>query len=520
MPITPAVRFWAFPSATEGRGLTGRVRFVLVAALALVMSVMVATASAHDGVHGDDFSHGVEVAPPTGVESAPVAISSRMLSSGPRRVAVILVNFSDLATEPWTADQVRSVVFTGAGSVNAFEQEQSFGTISLAGKLRADGDVFGWFPIAVGSSVCDPDAWMAAANVEATNAGVDLSGYQHYMYMFPKVAACGWAGAADMPGSVSFINGTTSVRVIAHELGHNIGAHHASTISCTDAGVRVSFSASCTLGEYGDPFDVMGSSDRQSGAFRKVGYGFLPAASTATATQTGTYQLASSSLSGAGVRSLRVQRGTNDYWYLELRSPVGQFDDFLAGDPAVTGVGIRQAGGYGTGVRTKLIDTTPATTTYADAPLQTGQTFTDPGTGIAFAVQSLALGIATVDVTIPGTTPAPPPETTPPPPPAGGTTTPPPPPPVARISVRRISRSKMSVRVATDVAAGARSCAMRAGTLRWRSCGIAAGRVIVTRVAPVTKSTVLVMLMIDGELVVAKRVRVPKVGAVVRIASH
>ncbi len=382
----------------------------------------------HDGPHADDFAGARELPAPPGVDAAPVittGIAPLTVARGPRTTAVVMFDFAGSASSPFTADAVRTAIFTGAGSVNAFEQEQSFGAISFAGKLRADGDIFGSYSISSSTAVCDPDTWMFAANAAATAAGVDLTGYQHRIYLFPYVAACGWAGAADMPGSDSFINGTLSVRVIAHELGHNIGAQHASTISCTDGGVRVAFSASCTQSEYGDPFDVMGAALRHSAAFRKVEYGFLPAAAAATVARSGTYQLTSASVAGGGIQSLRVKRGNaGDYWYVELRSPAGAFDNFGAADPAVTGVGIRLAGDYGVGVRTRLVDTTPQTGTYADAPLQAGQRFTDPLSGISIAADSVALGIATVRVTLPGASDTPPP----------------PPPRASRRSSRRIPR--------------------------------------------------------------------------------
>ena len=42
---------------------------------------------------------------------------------GEQKVLVLLVNFQDKTTQPWTADQVRSVIFT---SVNNFYKESSY----------------------------------------------------------------------------------------------------------------------------------------------------------------------------------------------------------------------------------------------------------------------------------------------------------------------------------------------------------------------------------------------------------
>jgi hypothetical protein len=478
----------------------------------------------HDGPHADDFAGARELPAPPGIDAAPAitrGIAPLVIARGPRKVAVIMFNFASAPTIPFTEDAVRTAVFTGAGSVNAFEQEQSFGAISLAGKVRADGDIFGWYTISSSNAVCDPDTWMFAANSAATGAGVDLAGYQHRIYLFPGVAACGWAGAADMPGSDSFINGTLSVRVIAHELGHNIGAQHASTINCMDSGARVAFSGSCTQSEYGDPFDVMGAALRHSAAFRKVEYGFVPAAAAATVTQSGTYQLASASAAGGGIQSLRVKRGAAaDYWYIELRSPAGAFDNFGAADPAVTGIGIRLAGDYGIGVRTRLIDATPQTGSYADAPLQAGQRFTDPLSGISIAAESVALGVATVRVTLPGAS-APPPS----PPPGGEPSilTPDPPPP-ARIVVtaKRVDRRRILVRVALPAPDGADRCAARLTGLRWGACRIPPGRMVAfARLVAVRArvATIVAAVRFDADVPLVVRLRVPPIGRPVRVVQ-
>ena len=476
----------------------------------------------HDGPHADDFAGGRELPAPPGVDAAPAVtggIAPLTIARGPRTAAVVMFDFAGSAASPFTEDAVRTAIFTGAGSVNAFEQEQSFGAISFAGKLRADGDIFGPYTIASSTAVCDPDTWMFAANAAAAVAGVDLAGYQHRIYLFPQVAACGWAGAADMPGSDSFINGTLSVRVIAHELGHNIGAQHASTISCTDGGVRVTFSATCTQSEYGDPFDVMGTALRHSAAFRKVEYGFLPASAAATVTQSGTYQLTSESVAGGGVKSLRVKRGdAADYWYLELRSPAGVFDGFGASDPAVTGVGIRLAGDYGIGVRTRLVDTTPQTGTYSDAPLQAGQRFTDPLSGISIAADSIALGSATVRVTLPGAGAAPTPTV------GEQSIVAPDPPPPARIVVtaKRVDHKRILVRVALPAPDGAGRCVARLTGLRWGACRIAPARTVsFARLVAVRPrvATIVAAVRFDARAPLVVRLRVPPVGRPVRVVQ-
>jgi hypothetical protein len=507
---------WSFPGAR-------RVCVVLLLGLVALIGLRAPShAWGHDRPHADDFAGERELPAPPGIESAPAitgGIAPLTIARGPRKVAVIMFDFAGSPSTPFTEDAVRTAVFTGVGSVNAFEQEQSFGAISLAGKLRPDGDIFGWYTISSSAAVCDPDTWMVAANSEAAAAGVDLAGYQHRIYLFPRVAACAWAGAADMPGSDSFINGTLSVRVIAHELGHNIGAHHASTIDCTDGGVRVAFSGTCTQSEYGDPFDVMGASLRHSAAFRKVEYGFLPAGHAATVTQSGTYQVASASAAAGAVQSLRVKRGAApDYWYIELRSQAGAFDNFGAADPPVTGIGLRLAGDYGIGVRTRLIDATPQTATSADAPLQAGQQFTDPLSGISIAADSVALGTAMVRVTLPGVSGTPPPAAS-----APSIMAPDPSPP-ARIVVaaKRIDRKRILVRVALPAPDDAERCAARLTGLPWGACRIAPGRTVAfARLVAVhpRAATIVAAVRFDADVPLVVRLRVPPIGRPVRVVQ-
>lgn len=470
------------------------------------------------GLHADDLAVRQALAAPSGIEAVTPAVTRQLVAGGPRTVAVVMFNFASLPATPWTAADARAAVFTGPASLNAFEQEQSFGAIALAGKVRADGDVFGWYTIPNGPGACDPDAWMAGANAAAAAAAVDLTGYQHRIYVFPHVAACAWSGAADMPGTDSLLNGSISVRVLAHEMGHNLGAEHASALRCVDAaGVPVSYSTRCTQSEYGDPYDVMGTSQRHPAAFRKAESGFIPAAGLVTALQTGTYRLESSSALAGGVASLRVQRGANpEYWYMELRSPAGVFENIAVTDPSATGVTIRLAGDYRVATRTRLIDAAPATATFADAPLQMGQVFTDPTSGVAISVASVILGAAMIDVTVPGTVPLARLSVAPASRPAGAT---PIPVPTATASLRRISARRGVLRVFVPVTAGAHRCSVRVSTARPVKCRIDGTRATRVQAVELGARALPVQVRLDGKVVMAVRLRVPRAGQVSRLTQ-
>jgi hypothetical protein len=324
---------------------------------------------------------------------------------GPHKTAVILVRFSSATAPPWTTDYVRQRVFTDPDSTNAYYQEDSYGDISLVGKNNLDGDVYGWYtipaPVSDPDLGCNPDPIATNAEAAAAADGFTSAGYDHVIYAFPYQSLCGWAGLGEVPGSHSWINGYVgTVDVVAHELGHNMGLDHASSLSCTDGGVAVSMGPSCSFSEYGDPFDVMGSSSHRNNAWHLSQIGFMPPDDMQVVSGDGTYALSATSGRG-GTRLLRVPRpagATPPYYDLELRSTNGVFDDFLSNDPAVQGVTIHADPETTTLARSMLIDATPGSLGgFSDAPLAVGQTFSD-GT-ISITLQSITGAVASLDVT-------------------------------------------------------------------------------------------------------------------------
>jgi len=113
------------------------------------------------------------------------------------------------------------------------------------------------------ASICPYDAWAASADAAAIARGVDLSAYQHRMYVLPMTTSgCWWAGLAYVGCGEScqawvrsytdnqHSTGPCGLRdAMAHELGHNLGTWHARTDSNND-GI-----SDC---EYCDTTDIMG----------------------------------------------------------------------------------------------------------------------------------------------------------------------------------------------------------------------------------------------------------------------
>jgi chitodextrinase len=329
-----------------------------------------------------------------------------------KRIAVLMINFARQASQPWKKDFVRDIYFGATDSVASYYAELSDGKVSIT------GDVFGYLTLTVSRDWCDYKRWAAVARSAATSNGVDLSAYTNVVYAFPWQSVCWWSGFAkggspDLPGRDSWINGLMSLYIASHELGHNLGANHAGAITCTRDGLRVAYSTTCSTYAYGDPFDIMGyTGQRHMQTWYRWRLGFLADTDVETVTTDGTYRISTAELADGSPRVLRIRRPAGDYYYLELRQPFGAYDDYATNDPAVTGISIRIARELGS-QPTKLVDTTPETCTFLDAPLGVGRTFADGVNNISIKTLSVSPTGADVQIRTEGVQAQPPDDASP-----------------------------------------------------------------------------------------------------------
>ena len=305
---------------------------------------------------------------------------------GEQRTLVVLINFQDRPLQPYTPASAYETTFQ---TTSDFYRENSSQQTWLTGM------VYGWVTIAANSTACNTDNWAALADQAAAAGGVVLSQFPRRVYAFPQTSACGWGGLGTVGGnpSRSWINGSYTLKVVGHELGHNFGDYHSNSQPCDASG--------CSVVEYGDDHDIMGNpTSGHLTAFQKerlgwLNYGASPAIQTVS--EGGTYWIDAMSAPGSGTKALKILKsvdgsGRRTWYYVEARTN-GGFDSGVT--PGV----LVHTGSEASANTSYQFDLERMTSTF-DGMLDIGQTFTDPGSGLAITTTSFGSAGASVNISV------------------------------------------------------------------------------------------------------------------------
>ena len=321
-------------------------------------------------------------------------------TTGQQDTLVMLLNFQENPNDqPISVSEATDLVF---GEVNNFYQENSYG------KTWLSGQVLGWYTLPLSNQVCDSASQRDEADALALQDGVDVNDYQRIIYIVSGTACLeGGIGTMDTLPTRAYIHNTVDARVIAHELGHNLGLYHAHALDCGD----VTLGSNCREMEYGDTYDVMGVTDMgYLSAYNKEQLGWINGTNepkVQKVTSDGTYTLTNyESIDPNQTITLKIPRGTTsanglpEWFYVEYRQAIG-FDQFLdersykmyRGD-VTDGIVVRIA--EQGGQASSLLYMNMASTynevfgqkDWLDPALPVGNTYTDPETGITLNLVS------------------------------------------------------------------------------------------------------------------------------------
>lgn len=245
---------------------------------------------------------------PNGLQTSSSTSGTVAAVSGIQRTIVILCNFNDRLLDPnATITNVSNLLFTSGSGIDAYYRFNSEGALSFT------GDVHGPYTIPYSYTTTTYSAWSTAAQQQAQAAGVSFTGYTRKIFVFP-VNATGYGGLGSIGGSpsTSWIFYWNSASLYSHEMGHNLGLHHAST----------------PTSEYGDASSVMGNGYAGLNAPQKFALGWIPAGQVVQPS-TQTYRVVAVAQSSAETKALKVGiPGTSESFWISYRNRAG-FDNNL-----------------------------------------------------------------------------------------------------------------------------------------------------------------------------------------------
>jgi len=356
---------------------------------------------------------------------------------GGQNIAAILVNLPNYSlSSTITQDHVEGILL-GNAYVPAANQVTPDRSIDSFWKEGSDGKtwvepagtaVLGPFTLAsnfntnaTGAAYCDYNALKAAA-IAAADPYVNFQTFSRLVIVLPPNGACSWAGLGTLgcssnssPGDGSFTASSSwlrsdqmssrgsGVQLGSHELGHNLTLHHSSTREF-GAETLGALGAAGTLDEYGDRFATMGSWNyghyNAHHAASRLQW-LAPTTNYQVVQSNGTFTIENYERRPAGLKALKIQRGTgNNAWlWLEYRQNAGIYDSAI-GSQVWNGALIHYEDST-TGTHTHLPDFyQPASNSFSDPALPSGSTWVDGYSNVSISVVKNVDDPMKLDVTV------------------------------------------------------------------------------------------------------------------------
>jgi hypothetical protein len=302
------------------------------------------------------------------------------------------------AAEPVTAHHVVAVLYTSGGAA------PDTTAAAVAARVAAVGDYYRHETAGAVDLVLDRTVSVSGSvgcssfsglmNDAARKAGFTPGPGRHLAVFLGAAAlrSCapgmGTIGSGRDSGGFLYVGGTLW-NVLAHELGHNLGLHHATTLAgcSTPDPVGTGALMGCRRSEYGDVLDVMGASGPNVGqghlnVLEREQLGLSPAPDAVTGPGTSDVSLAATDAAlrgglpdGAVLGTRVTDLGGTSYW-VEYRPATG-LDGVLAAVSPQYRAGVRILKTDPTGGGSQWIDPSPADRSgVLDAVLKSGDTWT------------------------------------------------------------------------------------------------------------------------------------------------
>ncbi|HEX2465075.1 MAG TPA: hypothetical protein VHR17_10670, partial [Thermoanaerobaculia bacterium] len=351
--------------------------------------------------------------------------------TGNQQTLVVLLNYADRPFEPFSLADVESAVLAGSDSADQFLRESSYGQTWLTPTF------LDWQTLP--QDIADYEGPLEALGdaLELLAPTVDFHAYSRLIFVFesrpPTIEAIGIGSInkfyfydpeeGSFTASVAWIYSPRAF-VFAHELGHNLGLWHASSVSCVPHSLHdpegAGGACASSWSEYGDIDDTMGSGYRQFSALGKSRLGWLADSQIPIVSSSGEQVLDQVEIASAGVKALRIPIARDDFgspvhYWVEYRGGMGAFGGTASGGGVVQ---VRTYRAYtwhaaSDGLRPSLNSMRLLGQPEAGAPagqifvdVDVGKPFVDPFRGVKIELlERLGAGVdaqARVRVTLPG----------------------------------------------------------------------------------------------------------------------